>query len=312
MGAHYRKGPKGPTDGWMGKLGTYALIALLWLLHWLPLRWLAALGWGLGALLHRVAGSRRRVALRNVELCFPEKSLAERQALVREHFGWLGRSLLERGLLWYASDRRLLRLMRIEGNIKLSEQVDRPVMWLMPHFVGLDWIGPALMLNQSRPGASIYQRQSNALFDEALRKARSRFGTTKLVDRQEGVRSILRAIRDGYSFLNLPDMDFGPKDSAFVPFFGVPANTLLAPAKIAETMKMVVQPVIVTMLPKGEGIVIHAHEPLAGYPSGDVEADALRFHRWLEDRIREHPAQYFWVHKRFKTRPPGEPSLYSR
>ncbi|WP_343605234.1 lipid A biosynthesis acyltransferase [Roseateles sp.] len=296
----------------MGKLGTYALIALLWLLHWLPLRWLAALGWGLGALLHRVAGSRRRVALRNVELCFPEKPLAERQALVREHFGWLGRSLLERGLLWYASDRRLLRLMRIEGNIKLSEQVDRPVMWLMPHFVGLDWIGPALMLNQSRPGASIYQRQSNALFDEALRKARSRFGTTKLVDRQEGVRSILRAIRDGYSFLNLPDMDFGPKDSAFVPFFGVPANTLLAPAKIAETMKMVVQPVIVTMLPKGEGIVIHAHEPLVGYPSGDVEADALRFHRWLEDRIREHPAQYFWVHKRFKTRPPGEASLYSR
>ncbi|WP_377157949.1 lipid A biosynthesis acyltransferase [Roseateles sp. UC29_93] len=296
----------------MGKLGTYALIALLWLLHWLPLRWLAALGWGLGGVLHRVAGSRRRVALRNVELCFPDKPLAEREALVREHFGWLGRSLLERGLLWYASDRRLLRLMRIEGNIKLSEQVDRPVMWLMPHFVGLDWIGPALMLNQARPGASIYQRQSNALFDEALRRARSRFGTTKLVDRHEGVRSVLRAIRDGYSFLNLPDMDFGPKDSAFIPFFGVPANTLLAPAKIAQTMKMVVQPVIVTMLPKGEGIVIHAHEPLAGYPSGDMEADANHFHRWLEDRIREHPAQYFWVHKRFKTRPPGEPSLYSR
>ncbi|MFX1682162.1 lipid A biosynthesis acyltransferase [Mitsuaria sp. CC2] len=296
----------------MGKLGTYALISLLWLLHWLPLRWLAALGWGLGGLLHRVAGSRRRVALRNVELCFPEKPLAEREALVREHFGWLGRSLLERGLLWYASDRRLLRLMRIEGNIKLSEQVDRPVMWLMPHFVGLDWIGPALMLNQARPGASIYQRQSNALFDDALRRARSRFGTTKLVDRHEGVRSVLRAIRDGYSFLNLPDMDFGPKDSAFIPFFGVPANTLLAPAKIAQTMRMVVQPVIVTMLPKGEGIVVRAHEPLEGYPSGDMEADANHFHRWLEDRIREHPAQYFWVHKRFKTRPPGEASLYSR
>lgn len=296
----------------MGKLGTYALIGLLWLLHWLPLRWLAALGWGLGGLLHGLASSRRRVALRNVELCFPDKPLAEREALVKEHFGWLGRSLLERGLLWYASDARLLKLMRIEGNIKLSEQVDRPVMWLMPHFVGLDWIGPALMLNQSRPGASIYQRQSNALFDEALRKARSRFGTTKLVDRHEGVRSVLRAIRDGYSFLNLPDMDFGPKDSAFVPFFGVPANTLLAPAKIAQTMKMVVQPVIVTMLPKGAGIVIHAHEPLPDYPSGDLEADALHFHRWLEQRILENPAQYFWVHKRFKTRPPGEASLYSR
>ncbi|MET0208064.1 MAG: lipid A biosynthesis acyltransferase [Burkholderiaceae bacterium] len=296
----------------MGKLGTHAAIGLLWLLHWLPLRWLAALGWGLGGLLYRVAGSRRKVALRNLKLCFPEKSPAERESLAREHFGWLGRSLLERGLLWFAPASRLLKLMRIEGNIKLSEQVDRPVMWLMPHFVGLDWIGPALMLNQSRPGASIYQRQSNLVVDERLRLARSRFGTTKLVDRHDGVRSVLRHIRDGYSFLNLPDMDFGPKDSAFIPFFGVPANTLLAPAKIAQTMKMVVQPVVVTMLPKGEGILIHAHDPLPGYPSGDVKADALHFHHWLEARIRENPAQYFWVHKRFKTRPEGEPSLYSR
>lgn len=296
----------------MGKVGTYALISLLWLLHWLPLRWLAALGWRLGGLLHRVAKSRRRVALRNVELCFPDKPLAEREALVREHFGWLGRSLLERGLLWFAPAKRLQRLMRIEGNIRLSEQAGRPVMWLMPHFVGLDWVAPALMLNQAKPGASIYQRQSNALFDKKLRDARSRFGTTKLVDRHDGVRSVLRAIRDGYGFLNLPDMDFGPKDSAFVPFFGVPANTLLAPAKIAQTMNMVVQPVVVTMLPKGEGILVRAHEPLPGYPSGDLEADALHFHHWLEARIRENPAQYFWVHKRFKTRPEGEPSLYGR
>lgn len=296
----------------MGKVGTYALISLLWLLHWLPLRWLAALGWSLGGLLHRVAKSRRKVALRNVELCFPDKPPAEREALVREHFGWLGRSLLERGLLWFAPAKRLQRLMRIEGNIRLSEQAGRPVMWLMPHFVGLDWVAPALMLNQAKPGASIYQRQSNALFDKKLRDARSRFGTTKLVDRHDGVRSVLRAIRDGYGFLNLPDMDFGPKDSAFVPFFGVPANTLLAPAKIAQTMNMVVQPVVVTMLPRGEGILVRAHEPLPGYPSGDLEADALHFHHWLEARIRENPAQYFWVHKRFKTRPEGEPSLYSR
>lgn len=296
----------------MGKLATYALIGLLWLLHWLPLRWVAALGWGLGGLLHRLAGSRRRVALRNVELCFPQMPPAEREALVREHFGWLGRSLLERGFLWYSSPERLQRMMKVEGNIRLSEQVDRPVMWLMPHFVGLDWVGPAIMLNQSKPGSSIYQRQSNATFDVALRRARSRFGTTKLADRHEGVRSILRHIRDGYGFLNLPDMDFGPKDSAFVPFFGVPANTLLAPAKIAQTMKMVVQPVVVTMLPKGQGIRITAYDALDNYPSGDLEADARRFNEWLEARILENPAQYFWVHKRFKTRPPGEPSLYQR
>lgn len=296
----------------MGSLATHALIGVLWLFHWLPLRWQAALGWALGRLLHRLAGSRRRVALRNVELCFPDKPLAEREALVREHFGWLGRSILERGLLWFASAERLQRLMRIEGNIRLSEQSEQPVMWLMPHFVGLDWVAPALMLNQAKPGASIYQRQSNAIFDQRLRLARSRFGTTKLVDRHDGVRSVLRAIRDGYCFLNLPDMDFGPKDSAFVPFFGVPACTLLAPAKIAQTMKMVVQPVVVTMLPRGEGILVRAHEPLPDYPSGDLEADALHFHRWLEAQILQNPAQYFWVHKRFKTRPEGQPSLYTR
>lgn len=291
---------------------TYLVIFLLWLLHWLPLPLLAAVGWGLGGLLHRVAASRRRIALRNVELCFPDKPQAEREALVREHFGWLGRSILERGLLWFASPARLQRLMHIEGNIRLSEQVDRPVMWQMPHFVGLDWVAPALMLNQGRPGASIYQRQSNAIFDRRLRDARSRFGTTKLVDRHDGVRSVLRHIRDGYCFLNLPDMDFGIKDSAFVPFFGVPACTLLAPAKIAQTMKMVVQPVVVTMLPGGKGIRVTAHEPLPDYPSGDLVADANQFHRWLEARILENPAQYFWVHKRFKTRPEGEPSLYAR
>lgn len=296
----------------MGKIATHALIGVLWLFHWLPLRWQAALGWGLGGLLHRLAGSRRRVALRNVELCFPDKPLAEREALVREHFGWLGRSILERGLLWFGSAKRLQRLMRIEGNIRLSEQVGQPVMWLMPHFVGLDWVAPALMLNQVKPGASIYQRQSNAIFDQRLRLARSRFGTTKLVDRHDGVRSVLRAIRDGFCFLNLPDMDFGPKDSAFIPFFGVPACTLLAPAKIAQTMKMVVQPVVVTMLPKGEGILVRAHDPLPGYPSGDLEADALHFHRWLEAQILQNPAQYFWVHKRFKTRPEGQDSLYTR
>lgn len=294
----------------MGRLGARAAIALLWLLHWLPLPLLAALGRGLGALLWRLAGSRRRIALRNLELCFPEKSEAERRELAREHFACMGRSILERGLLWFASRERLLRLMEFEGDIGQAERSDKPVMWLLPHFAGLDWAAPALMLGQSRPGVDVYQRQSNAVFDAALMKGRGRFGTNAFVDRHDGIRPVIKLIRQGYGFVNAPDMDFGRDNSAFLPFFGVPACTLLAPAKMAASMDMLVLPLIVQMKPGGQGYKVIAPPPIEGFPSGDALADTALLNRWLEARIRECPAQYLWVHKRFKTRPAGEASLY--
>jgi len=295
---------------WLSISSAHLFVGLLWLLHWLPLPVLAVLGQGLGGLLWRFGRSRRRITLRNLELCFPEVPEAQRKALGREHFGWLGRSFLERGLLWFAPAERLHRLVRVTGNIKLAEQSDAPVMWLLPHFVGLEWTGPALMLNQTNPGVDVYQRQSNPVFDKQMLAGRSRFGKTAFVDRHDGIRPVLRLIKQGYAFLNAPDMDFGEKDSAFVPFFGVPACTLLAPSRLARTMHMVVQPLVVTMLPGGRGYEVDAGEPLADYPSDDALADAAKLHRWLEARIRERPAQYLWAHKRFKTRPPGEPSLY--
>lgn len=296
--------------GLLKRVASHLFIGLLWLLHFLPLPWLAALGRGLGGLLWVLARPRRRVALRNIELCFPEKPAHERRALAREHFGWLGRSLLERSLLWFAPAERLQRLMRIKGDIKLAEHSDAPVMWLLPHFVGLEWSGPALMLNQATPGVDVYQAQSNPVFDARILAGRSRFGKTAFVDRHDGIRPVLRLIKQGYAFLNAPDMDFGEKDSAFVPFFGVPACTLLAPSRLASTLGMVVQPLVITMLPGGQGYEIEACPPLAGYPSVDAQADARLLNQWLEARIRERPAQYFWVHKRFKTRPAGETSVY--
>ena len=286
------------------------LIGLLWLLHFLPLGLLAALGRGLGRLLWWLAGSRRRIALKNLALCFPELPPAEREALAREHFAMVGRSLLERGLLWFASPERLQRMIRIKGNIRLAEETPGAMMWLLPHFVGLEWVGPALMLNQKRPGVDVYQPQSNAVLDARILAGRSRFGTTAFVDRHDGIRPVLRLIKQGYAFLNAPDLDHGEKDSAFVPFFGVPACTLLAPARMAASQGMVVQPLVVTMLPGGQGYEVEACEPIPGYPSDDPLADAHTVNAWLEARVRRHPAQYFWVHKRFKTRPPGEPPVY--
>ena len=287
-----------------------ALLATLWFVHLLPLAVQAALGRGLGRIGWRVVSARRKVALRNLALCFPELPAAEREALAREHFRWLGRSLLERGLLWYASPARLRRLIRVEGDVTLAERSARPVMWLAPHFMGLDVAGAAVLLFQKRKGISIYQAQSDPVLDAALRRGRLRLGNAEIFSRDEAGRALFRAIRKGDAFFNLPDMDFGTRDAAFVPFFGVQATTLLAPSRLARSLGMVVQPVVAEILPGGRGYVVRFEPAWADFPSDDPVADAARMNRWIEAEIRKNPAQYLWVHRRFKTRPPGEPSLY--
>ena len=291
-------------------MGARILLALLWLLHWLPLSLQAALGRGLGALLYALAGSRRRIGLRNLALCLPELAPPQREALLRQNFGWLGRSILERGLLWYASPQRLRGLVHVEGDIGLAERSERPVMWLVPHFMALDVAGVATQLFQTRRVASIYQQQSDAVMDAAIRRGRLRFGNAEIFPRSDSAKPLLRAIRRGDAFFNLPDMDFGERDAAFVPFFGVPAATLLAPSRMARAMNMVVQPVVAELLPGGQGYRVRFLDPWTDFPSEDALADTARLNRWIEDEIRRNPAQYLWVHKRFKTRPAGEPSLY--
>ena len=286
------------------------LLALLWLLHWLPLPLQALLGRGLGALLHAVAGRRRRIALRNLALCFPQMHEAERARLVRTHFQWLGRSIVERGLLWFAPSQRLKNLIHVEGDVTLAERSERAVMWLVPHFMALDVAGVATQLFQQRKVGSIYQQQSDVVMDAAMRRGRLRFGNAEIFPRSDSAKPLLRAIRRGEAFFNLPDMDFGERDAAFVPFFGVPAATLLAPSRMARAMNMVVQPVVAETLPGGGGYRVRFLDPWPDFPSDDALADTAAMNRWIETEIRRNPAQYLWVHKRFKTRPVGEPSLY--
>lgn len=291
-------------------MGTRALLAILWLLHFLPLRLQAAFGRGLGALLYRMAGSRRRIALRNLELCLPEMGADARERLAREHFGWLGRSIVERGLLWWAPRERLKRLIHVEGDVHLAERSERPVMWLVPHFMALDVAGVAVLLFQNRKGASIYQQQTNAVMDAVMRRGRLRLGNAVIFPRSDSAKPLIREIRQGTGFFNLPDMDFGERDAAFVPFFGVPAATLLAPSRMARALNMVVQPVIAEILPGGQGYRVNFMPPWDDFPTDDALADTARLNRFIEEQIRLHPAQYLWVHKRFKTRPAGVPSLY--
>ncbi|MFD0669128.1 LpxL/LpxP family acyltransferase [Ramlibacter sp. MAHUQ-53] len=297
---------------WTSRAGGYATLAFLWAFHWLPLPVQAACGQALGALLWRLAGSRRRVTLRNLELCFPEWDAAERERVGREVFRWFSRSVLERGLLWFAPPSRLARLIRIEGDAGFADRHEGAVMWLVPHFMGLDVAGVAVQLNLQRRIASIYQTQSNPVFDAAMRRARLRLAPdrTELFARSETARPLVRAVRGGAGFFNLPDMDFGGRDAAFVPFFGVPASTLVAPSRMARSLGMTVQPVVARLLPGGQGYVVRFLPPWTDFPSDDPVADTRRMNAWIEQEVRACPAQYYWVHKRFKTRPEGEPSLY--
>ena len=291
-------------------MGSRLALRLMQLVQHLPLAWQAWLGRGLGRVLWWFARTRREVALRNLALCLPERSEAERLAIAREHFGWLGRSLLERGLLWYAPVERLRGLIQVEGDVGLAERSNRPVMWLVPHFLALDVAGVATQLFQTRRVGSIYQQQSDPVFDAAMRAGRLRFDGGELFPRSDKALPLVRAIKRGYAFFNLPDMDFGERDAAFVPFFGVQAATLLAPSRMARALDMVVQPVVAELLPGGQGYRVRFLPAWEGFPTADPLADARRMNAWIEDEIRANPAQYLWVHKRFKTRPAGEPGVY--
>jgi KDO2-lipid IV(A) lauroyltransferase len=286
------------------------LLALMWLMHWLPLTWLGRLGEATGTLLFALMRSRRAITLTNLRLCLPDRSDAERKAIAKKHFQAYARSVLERGVLWWGSEARLRRLIVVEPQVPLALIQSGPTILLCPHFVSLDVAGVAVMLETSL--CSIYTRQQSKVFDQALRKGRTRFRPIKLFSRGEGVKPIIRAMREGLPFFMLPDMDFGAKDAEFVSFFGNPAATLTAPARIAAATGAKVIPVVATFLPDYRGWKVKFFPPWENYPGDDMVAATRQINAFIEARVLEAPSEYFWAHKRFKTRPPGVPGVYRK
>ena len=285
-------------------------VGLLWLLHWLPLPVLSRCGNALGSLSFQIGRRRRHIVLVNLRLCFPELSEEQRQQLARAHFRVLGRSMLERSLLWWASTERLSRLITVVGDDHLRTLVEagQPVLMLTPHFVGLDAGGAAIAMRFDC--ASIYAVQSNRVFDRLLLRGRQRFGDQLLLSRQEPVRSSVRAMKAGRPLYYLPDMDFGRRDSIFVPFFGVQTATVPGLSRLARLAGATVVPCLTRILPDAAGYLVTVGEPWQDFPSRDVEADTTRMNAWIEEAIRSMPEQYYWVHRRFKTRPEGESRPY--
>ncbi|HEU4852407.1 MAG TPA: lipid A biosynthesis acyltransferase [Telluria sp.] len=285
------------------------VIALMWLMHWLPLPVLGRVGDATGSLLFATLKKRRHIALTNLRLCMPQLSEAERVKLARRHFQAYARSVWERGILWWASEARLRRLIKVDSpGVPVDAIASGPTILLCPHFVCLDVAGVAVMLESSL--CSIYVAQKNKTFDAVLRRGRSRFRPVELFSRKEGVKPIIRAMKAGLPYFMLPDMDFGDKDAAFVPFCGIPAATLTAPGRIAQATGAKVIPVVATFLPNYGGYRVTFYPEWEDYPGGDLEGSARRMNEFIEERVREAPAEYFWTHKRFKTRPAGEPGVY--
>jgi KDO2-lipid IV(A) lauroyltransferase len=287
---------------------TRIAVALFWALHFLPLQVLARIGETAGAILYFLGGERRHICLTNLARCLPEMPEAERVALAKAHFRAFGRSVLERSILWWAPRARVMRLVRVVDFERIRAFKGKPLVLLAPHFVGLD--AGCTRLTCEIDIAGIYANQKNRVFNALLLSGRTRFGRQRAISRQEGVRPALAALKEGIPFYYLPDQDYGPREAIFVPFFAASAATITGLSRLTRLSGARVLPCVTRMLPGGAGYELVCHPVWENFPSDDDAADARRMNAFIEERVREMPEQYFWTHKRFKTRPPGEAKWY--
>jgi KDO2-lipid IV(A) lauroyltransferase len=269
---------------------------------------LARVGESLGSLLYVLGRERRNVCLTNLARCFPDMPEAERVALAKAHFRVFGRSVLERSILWWSPRERVVGLVRAIGLERIKALRGQPVILLAPHFVGLD--AGCTRLTCEIDMAGIYAKQKNPAFNALLLSGRTRFGHQRAISRQEGVRPALAALKEGIPFYYLPDLDYGPRDAIFVPFFAASAATITGLSRMTRITGAHVLPCVTRMLRGGAGYELHCYPAWENFPSGDDAADARRMNAFIEERVREMPEQYFWTHKRFKTRPAGDAKWY--
>ncbi|UUZ78385.1 lipid A biosynthesis acyltransferase [Polaromonas sp. P1(28)-13] len=282
-------------------------IVFMQVLAILPLSWIRALGAALGWLLYGLVGSRRRVVQTNFSLCFPERSEAERRKLTRQTFIYFAQAWLDRSWLWHAPQAWVQRRVQLTGAVQELAGTE-PTVVFCPHFVGLDAAWACVALQVNRPSTTIYTDQSNKLVDAWILRGRQRFGHLRLFGRVDGVKPIVAALREGQPLYLLPDMDFGPEESVFVPFYGIPTATVPSLSRFARLGRAKVLALLPRLTASGyEAEVLPAWPD---FPSDDPVADTALMNARLQDYIATMPAQYYWVHKRFKTRPGGQPSLY--
>lgn len=287
-------------------------LGLLWLTVQLPYPLLLGLGGLLGRIMGVFATDRRVIAARNLELCFPEASPEERTRLLKENFRSTGIAFFEMAMSWWWPRARLARLAHIEGleHLQAVQAAGEGAILMAAHFTTLE-IGAAL-LGQRHTIDGMYREHGNAVFDYIQRRGRERHNLDALAVEREDVRGMLKLLRKGRAIWYAPDQDYGAKQSLFVPLFGIPAATVTATSKFARLGKARVIPFTQVRLANARGYKLVVHPPLEDFPAETEAQDCLRINQWVEGAIRECPEQYLWAHRRFKSRPEGEPRLYPR
>ncbi|AQV92482.1 lauroyl acyltransferase [Cupriavidus necator] len=297
----------------MSRVFTWLGIGLLTVLGKLPYPFVARFGEALGSLLYRLPSERRRVVRANLRLCFPERTEAEIDALSHQSFRILFRSFAERGIFWTGSEAQMRRWVQIDDQADLVALDGTPHILVTLHLSGVEAGAIRLTIHLrehvGRSGASLYTTQKNALFDSFLKQARGRFGAN-MISRNDSARDILRGLKKGEAMQLIADMDFGERDSEFVPFFGVQALTLTSVSRLARLTGAKVVPIYTEMLPDYQGYVLRVLPAWEHYPGASVTEDTRRMNAFFEDCIRPRVPEYYWVHKRFKNRMPGEPAIY--
>ena len=287
----------------MSRLG----IGFMRLLAHLPLDWVRALGRALGWLLYGLAGSRRRVVWVNLRLCFPHLAQAEQRVMARQTFAFFAQAWLDRGWLWHGKSDLLQHRLRLRGAVHELEG-DAPTVIFAPHFVGLDAGWTALTRNLPRAFTTIYSNQVDPALDRWILEGRRRFGRPRLFGRDDGLKPVVQALRGGEPLYLLPDMNITRQESVFVPFYGVSTATLTSLSRFAKMGRAKVVPVITELT--ATGYDVHVLPAWVDFPTDDLRADAATMNRRLQEYIDRMPSQYYWVHKRFKMRPAGDPPVY--
>jgi KDO2-lipid IV(A) lauroyltransferase len=258
-------------------------------------------------MLYAVPSRRKEVVRVNLRLCFPQKTESEYDDLARDHFRHVIRSYLERGFQWFGNARSITDIVQLDSKIDLDDEQAPPTIFMGFHFVGIE-VG--CMLYSSRlPVAALYTRMSSQRMCDLAKRQRGRFGA-EMIERSTSARKIVGLLRAGKPVMLAADMDHGIDGSVFVPFFGVPTCTLTSVSRLARLGRARVVPFVTEVLPNYKGYKLTIFEPLTDFPSACDTLDARRMNEFLEAQILRFPEQYYWVHRRFKHRPPGTPGVY--
>ncbi|CAM3757774.1 lipid A biosynthesis acyltransferase [Polynucleobacter antarcticus] len=276
----------------------------------LPYGLLTNIGHGLGSLAAMISSERNEVVKTNLQRCFPDLNSHDRDQLRKQHWRLLGRSLVEKSIIWFGSKEQLANMIEVQSEVDLNDRQARILVNM--HFVGIEGsiILSALSKEQGWPRTSgFFQRMKDPFFNKKIVEWRNRFGGNS-IDRQGNTIALIREIRQGSFIIIAPDIDLGLKDSTFVPFFGIQTNTITAVSRLASITGAQVCMMITTLKEDGSGYICKISKPLEHFPTDNPETDTARLNQIFEAEVRLRPAEYYWVHKRFKNRPPNEAGFY--